>query len=140
MQINGYNIPEDLHYEENHYWIKIDGTFLVMGMNDFAQKLAGEIVFVQLPFKGKKLKKGKKFAQVESGKWLGKVYAPVNGEIAAVNTELESAPGLINDDCYGKGWMFKIKPDAISEVDTLIHGADAIKEWMLAEIKKHQEK
>ena len=140
MQIKGYNIPEDLYYEENHYWVKQDEEQIVMGMSDFAQKLAGEIVFVQLPFEGKKLKKGKKFAQVESGKWLGKVYAPVNGEIVSVNEALENNPGLINEDCYGKGWMFRIKPDSMNDIESLVHGADAVETWMLAEIAKHQEK
>ena len=139
MQVKDYNMPEDLHYEENHYWVKVEGDLLVMGMDDFAQKMAGEIVFVQLPFEGKKLKKGKKFAQVESGKWLGKVYAPVNGEIAGTNEALESAPGLINEDCYDKGWMFKIKPNDMSEFEDLIHGADAIEKWVLANIEKYQE-
>ena len=75
MEIQGYNMPDELYYEENHYWLRLDGDHLVMGMDDFAQQMAGEIVYVQLPFEGKKLKKGKKFAQVESGKWLGKVFA-----------------------------------------------------------------
>ena len=75
MEIQGYNMPDDLYYEENHYWIRVEGDSLVMGMDDFARQMAGEIVYVQLPFEGKKLKKGKKFAQVESGKWLGKVFA-----------------------------------------------------------------
>ena len=66
MEIQGYNLPEDLHYEKNHYWVKVEGDILVMGMDDFAQQMAGDIVFVQIPFSGKKLKFGKKFAQVES--------------------------------------------------------------------------
>ncbi|MGD2013833.1 MAG: glycine cleavage system protein H, partial [Desulfobacterales bacterium] len=78
MEIQDYHMPDELYYEENHYWVRVDGDNLVMGMDDFAQQMAGEIVYVQLPFEGKKLKKGKKFAQVESGKWLGKVFAPVN--------------------------------------------------------------
>jgi hypothetical protein len=57
MEIQGYSMPDDLHYEENHYWVRVDGGFLVMGMDDFAQKMAGEIVYIQLPFEGKKLKK-----------------------------------------------------------------------------------
>ena len=82
-----------------------------MGMDDFAQKLAGEIVYVQLPNEGKKLKKGKKLAKVESGKWLGKVLSPVNGELIAVNEDLELKPELINQDCYGAGWMYRLKAD-----------------------------
>ena len=68
MEIQGYKMPDDLHYEENHYWVKAQGDILVMGMDDFAQQMAGEIVYVQLPFEGKKLTAGKKFAKVESGK------------------------------------------------------------------------
>ena len=59
MKIQGYNMPDDLHYEENHYWVRVEGDFLVMGMDDFAQQMAGEIVYIQLPFEGKKLKRGK---------------------------------------------------------------------------------
>ena len=105
MEIQGYNMPDDLHYEENHFWVKEEGDLLVMGMDDFAQVIAGEVVYIQLPDEGKRVKVGKKFAKIESGKWLGKVYGPVNGELVAVNEELEMNPGLINDDCYGKGWM-----------------------------------
>jgi glycine cleavage system H protein len=110
-----------------------------MGMDDFAQKMAGEIVYVQLPDEGKVLKKGKKFAKVESGKWLGKVYAPVNGEIAGINEGLETDPGLINEDCYGKGWMYKIRPDDKDEINHLIHGPEALENWVLADIEKYSQ-
>ncbi len=137
MEIEGYNMPLDLYYEGNHYWVKVEGNILVMGMDDFAQKLAGDVVFVQLPNEGKKLKKGKKFAQVESGKWLGKVFAPVNGMVLESNEALENNAMLINEDCYGKGWMYKIQPDDISEVDDLIHGEEAVKSWLAADIEKY---
>jgi glycine cleavage system H protein len=137
MEIKGYNIPEDLYYEKNHYWVRRDGDLLVMGMSDFAQQLAGDIVYVQLPFEGKKIKAGKKFAKVESGKWLGKVYAPVNGEIAACNMSLEEDPSLINQDCYGNGWMYHIRPNDMGDIDDLIHGVSDIEAWMISEIEKH---
>ena len=139
MDIQGYNIPEDLLYDENHFWVRVEGDELVMGMNDFAQKMAGEIVFVQLPEDGKKLKKGKKLAKVESGKWLGKIMAPVDGELIAVNEELESNPGLINQDCYGKGWMYRVKAGDLSQLDDLIKGKEAIEKFMLEEIAKHKD-
>jgi glycine cleavage system H protein len=137
MKIQNYDMPDDLHYEENHFWVRDDGEVLVMGMDDFAQTMAGEIVYVQLPDEGKTLKVGKKFAKIESGKWLGKVFAPVNGELVAVNEELETNPGLINDDCYGKGWMYKIKPDDKGEMNNLIHGEEAVEKWLLADIEKY---
>ena len=138
MEIQGYNMPDDLYYEENHYWIRVEDDILVMGMDDFAQQMAGEIVFVQLPFEGKKLKKGKKFAQVESGKWLGKIFAPVNGELIESNEELESSATIINQDCYGEGWMYKIQPADMAELDELIHGPDAVEKWVLADIEKYK--
>lgn len=139
MEIQGYSLPEDLYYEKNHYWVRVEGDILAMGMDDFAQQMAGDIVFVQIPFIGKKLKVGKKFAQVESGKWLGKVYAPVNGELIEGNQALEAEPSLINQDCYGRGWMFKIKPDDMSELKNLIHDPVDIEKWVLEDIEKYKQ-
>jgi glycine cleavage system H protein len=139
MEIQGFNLPDDLYYEENHFWVKEEGDLLVMGMDDFAQQMAGEIVYVQLPYEGKKIKAGKKFAKMESGKWLGKVFGPVNGELAAVNEELEENPGLINEDCYDKGWIFKIKPDDKAELQNLLKEPAAIEKWLLADIEKYAE-
>jgi glycine cleavage system H protein len=139
MEIEGYNLPDELYYEENHFWVRDDGDILVMGMDDFAQQMAGEIVYVQLPDEGKKIKTGKKFAKMESGKWLGKVFGPVNGELAAVNEELEENPGLINEDCYAQGWMYKIKPDDKAELQNLLKEPAAIEKWLLADIEKYAE-
>jgi glycine cleavage system H protein len=139
MEIQGYHMPENLYYEKNHYWVRVDGDALVMGMDDFAQQLAGEIVFVQIPFAGKKLTAGKKFAQVESGKWLGKVYAPVDGELIEGNAALEAEPALINRDCYGKGWMFKIRPIDMGQLNSLIHDPADIEKWLLEDIEKFKQ-
>ena len=107
MEIDGFNMPEDLYYEPNHFWVKMEGDVAIMGMDDFAQKLAGEVVYVGLPPEGKKLKQFKNFAKVESGKWLGKVYAPLSGELVAVNEDLELKAKLINEDCYGQAGCTK---------------------------------
>ena len=139
MDNRGYNLPDDLYYEEHHFWIKPEGDILVMGMDDFAQQTAGDIVYVQLPDQGKKLKAGKKFAKMESGKWVGKVYAPVNGELVDVNEDLEDNPGIINEDCYGKGWIYKIKPDDVGELENLLHTSEALEKWILADIEKYLE-
>ncbi|MDX2447368.1 MAG: glycine cleavage system protein H, partial [Desulfobacterales bacterium] len=116
-----------------------EGEVVVMGMNDFSQKLAGEIVYVQLPDDGKVLKPGKKFAKVESGKWLGKVLAPFAGEVASVNEDLETDPGLINSDCYGKGWMYRLTPKGTPDLSHLIHGPEAMEKWMMSELEKYKE-
>lgn len=139
MQLEGYTLPEDLYYDEHHFWVRVENDEIVIGMNDFAEKLAGQIVFVQLPFVGKSVTAGKKFAKVESGKWLGTVYSPVNGEVIAVNEELESDPSIINNDCYGKGWMYRIKPEDMGALSTLIHGGeDVLGPWLQKEIAKYK--
>jgi glycine cleavage system H protein len=139
MEIQGYNMPDELYYEEHHFWVRVDGDILVMGMDDFAQQLAGQIVYVQLPFEGKTLQAGKKFAKVESGKWLGTVYAPVDGKIDSSNQELATNPNLINEDCYGNGWMFKIRPKDMAQIKKLIYGQEAVKPWLLADIEKYKQ-
>ena len=139
MEINGYNMPDDLYYDEHHFWVRPDGDVFVMGMDDFAQKLAGEIVYVQLPDDGKRLKAGKKFAKVESGKWLGKVFAPFNGELETVNEDLETDPGLINSDCYTKGWMYRLIPKDTPDLSHLYHGPEAVEKWMAEEFEKYKD-
>ena len=138
MDIQGYEMPEDLYYDEHHFWVRVEGDMLTMGMDAFAQKLAGDIAYVQLPFEGKKLTAGKKFAKVESGKWVGKVFAPVDGELVSSNEALESNPGLINRDCYGDGWMYKIRASAIGDVEKLIHGEAAVTQKLLEDIEKYE--
>ena len=139
MDIKGYNIPEGLLYDENHFWVKEEGDTIVIGMDDFAQKMAGEIVYVQLPDIGKTVEKGKKFAKIESGKWLGKAISPVNGEIIAVNEDLEANPGLINEDGYGKGWMYKVKINDKSELGNLLKTEDELTKKIEDDIKKYSD-
>jgi glycine cleavage system H protein len=139
MEIQGYNMPEELYYDKNHFWLKKEDDLLTMGLDDFGQQLAGDIVYLQLPPEGKKLIKGKVFAKLESGKWLGKVYAPVNGELAEINEDLEIEPNLINEDCYGEGWIYKIKPDNIEELGDLVHGSKSIEMWVDEEIEKYKD-
>ncbi len=138
MEIQGYNLPDELYYEQNHFWVRPEGDVLVMGMTDFAQQMAGKIVFVQLPEPGKTLVAGKKFAKIESGKWVGKVFAPVSGVLSASNQALDTNPGLINQDCYSAGWLYKIRPDDPEDVKGLIHGQEAVTAWMLSEIEKNK--
>lgn len=137
MEIEGFNMPDDLYYEKNHFWARVDGDLVVMGMNDYAQNLAGEIVYIGLPPEGKKLTQGKNFTKIESGKWLGKVFAVVSGELVEVNEELEENAALINEDPYGKGWMFKIRPDNMEELKNLMKDPDEITGWLKAEIAEH---
>jgi glycine cleavage system H protein len=137
MEIEGFNFPDGLYYEKNHFWGRLEDDLVVMGMNDYAQLMSGEIVYISLPRVGKKVTQGKSFSKLESGKWLGKVYAVVSGEVAEVNEELEENAKLINDDPFGKGWMFKIEPDNLDELNNLMTDRDEIEEWLKAEIAEH---
>lgn len=139
MEIQDYDIPENLHYDKNHFWLRQESNLLVMGLDDFGQKLAGDIVFIQLPPEGKNLIAGKVFAKMESGKWVGKIYAPIDGELTEINEELELEPGLVNDDCYGEGWIFKFIPKNMDDLAQLIHGKERITEWMLSEIEQYKD-
>jgi glycine cleavage system H protein len=136
MRIKDYQFPDELYYDCNHYWAKVEGGLVVMGTTDLARKLAGEITFVDVPVKGDGLKQGKPFGSIESGKWVGRVYAVVSGTVAEGNQDLEDEPELINTDCYGKGWIVKIKPgDLEAELKNLLKGA-AYKKWVAAEIAR----
>jgi glycine cleavage system H protein len=96
-------------FTEEHEWINVDGEVGTIGITDFAQQQMGDVVFVQLPEVGKTLKKGEEAAVVESVKAASEIYAPVSGEVVAVNGDLEGAPATVNEDATGKGWFFKIK-------------------------------
>ncbi|MDY0274096.1 MAG: glycine cleavage system protein GcvH [Desulfomicrobium sp.] len=101
--------PKELLYAESHEWVKIDGDQATMGITDFAQSELGDLTFVELPQVGDQAVAGEEIGSVESVKAASEIYAPVNGQVVAVNTELEDAPELINKEPYGAGWMVKIK-------------------------------
>jgi len=142
MQIESYNFPDDLYYEKNHFWAKkdTDGN-VVFGATDFFQKLAGGIVFIELPAKGAKVRQSQSFSSLESGKWVGKVFAPVSGEIVDANGELEDSPELINQSCYDEGWIGKIKPSGLdSELANLMKTGTDFEDFINSEMQKHKKK
>ncbi|OGS98312.1 MAG: glycine cleavage system protein H [Gallionellales bacterium RIFCSPLOWO2_12_FULL_59_22] len=115
--------PSNLKYTASHEWVKTeaDGTISI-GITQHAQELLGDMVFVETPAVGRKLKAREECAVVESVKAAADVYAPVAGEVTAVNGELDSAPERINDDPYA-AWMFKLKPDNAADVAALMDAA-----------------
>ena len=139
MEIEGYSFPDDLLYDKNHFWARIEGGSVVMGTTDFAQKLAGEIGYVELPEAGQKVAQGKPFGSIESGKWVGRIYAVLSGEVAEVNEALEDEPELINNSPYGDGWICKISPDNLeAEKANLMPAAD-LKAFIEAEVARVKE-
>jgi glycine cleavage system H protein len=101
--------PTGLHYTKDHEWLKLDGDTATVGITDYAQGALGDLVFVELPKLGQKVEKGKSFAVVESVKAASEVYAPVTGEVMAINDALTGSPETINGDPFGNGWIAKIK-------------------------------
>ena len=114
------SIPNNLKYTKSHEWVRLegDGTATV-GITQHAQELLGDMVFVETPAVGRKLKQSEECAVVESVKAAADVYAPIAGEVTELNPELESAPEKINQDAY-EAWLFKLKPDNASDLDKLL--------------------
>ncbi len=142
MEIAGYEFLDDLYYEKNHFWAKADDDgMVIMGATDFFQKLAGDIVYIELPLAGAKVEQSKPFSSLESGKWVGKLYAPVTGEIVEVNEDLEDEPELINESPYDEGWIAKIKPDNLDEdLANLMKAGPEFEQFIKEESEKHGQK
>jgi glycine cleavage system H protein len=117
------NIPSDLKYTESHEWLRVEGDTGTMGITDFAQGELGDIVFVELPKVGAKVEKGKPLGTVEAVKAVSDLNAPASGEVTAVNGDLEKAPDTVNKDCYGGGWMVKIRLADPSQASSLMDAA-----------------
>ncbi len=119
------NIPSELRYATTHEWVRNegDGTFTV-GITEHAQELLGDMVFVELPDSGSAVNAGDDCCVAESVKAASDVYAPLTGEIIAVNEDLENSPELVNSDPYGDGWLFKIKAEDPDELNDLMEAED----------------
>ena len=126
--------PDDLRYTSSHEWVRqeADGT-VTIGITFHAQEMLGDVVFVESPAVGRKLKQGEECGVIESVKAAADIYAPVAGEVVAANTELADAPEKVNQDPYG-AWMFRIRPDDPAELASLL---DAAAYRKMAEAEKH---
>lgn len=137
--IEGYDMPDDLYYHQDHAWVKLEsnGTARI-GMNDFYQKSAGDTTYIDLPFEGDEVTLGETCGKIQSAKWVGKFVSPLSGEIIEVNEELEDDCTLINKDPYGNGWIMVLKPsdlDLDQELKKLVHARD-VEPWIKKEIKE----
>ena len=137
--IKGYNMPDELYYHKDHSWARVDGSKVTVGMNDFFQQEAGDIVFVDLPEEEDEVSQGETCGKIQSRKWIGKLVAPVSGEIVEINEDLEEDTSLINTDPYGKGWILVIEAsDLDSELGNLMQG-EALVGFIEQEIKVAEE-
>jgi glycine cleavage system H protein len=138
-RIEEYELPEDVYFHKEHMWAKVENDKVKVGLDDFSQKLAGEMSYIELPEEGEEVKQGDAVGTYETGKWLGKLYAPLSGKITGINEEVEDEPTLVNEDPYGKGWIFEIEMNDPAELDNLMKGEKAMV-WLKEEIAKHPKK
>lgn len=117
--------PEDLYYTSSHEWLKMDDKGVAtVGISDFAQSELGDVVYVELPEQGTQVRAKEEVSVVESVKTASDIYAPVSGEIVAINDKLENSPESVNNSPYDDGWLFKIKLSDETELDDLLSAAD----------------
>ncbi len=138
MDVKGYDHREDLLYHPEFCWVKPEDDDIVsVGLNDFYCKLAGEISYVDMPEEGDEITKDERIGTVETGKWVGKLIAPVSGEIVEINEDVEDDPATINEKPYDT-WLFKVKLSDKSQLDELMKGDEAVK-WLEKEIEEHKD-
>ena len=118
-----YDFPKDLGYSSEDEWVRYDGARALVGVTDYAQDQLGDIVYVELPEVGSAVAKGQIFGVIESVKAVSDLYAPIGGQIAEVNTELEERPEVVNEDCYGSGWIVAISGADPDDLDSLLDAA-----------------
>lgn len=117
------NVPADLKYAKSHEWVRVTGDIATVGVSDHAQQELTDVVFVELPAVGRALKAGEACAVVESVKTASDLYAPVSGEVVAVNPDVVADPALVNRDPYGRGWFFRIRLTRPEELTSLLDAA-----------------
>ena len=117
------NVPDELRYSTDHEWVRVDGDRVRVGITDYAQDALGDVVYVSLPEVGTTVEAGGVLGEVESTKSVSEIYAPVGGEVVAVNADLGNSPERVNDDPYGAGWYCELVPTDPAAVDALLDAA-----------------
>ena len=114
------DVPDGLRYTEDHEWIRLEGEEGTVGITAFAADELGDVVYVELPTVGRRLQRREVFGVIESVKTASDLYAPIAGEIVAVNAALATSPELVNADPHGEGWMIRVRADAAGTTDGLL--------------------
>ena len=118
------NVPRELRYTKEHEWIRVEGGEAVVGVTDYAQGELGDVIFVELPAPGSKIAQMKPFGTIDAVKTVSDLFAPVSGEIVAVNGALKDDPALVNRSPYKDGWMVRIRLESPAEVNALLTAED----------------
>ena len=120
MYLRGMNIPDTLKYTKEHEWVRLEGDVAVIGITDFAQGELGDIVFVEVETVDESLAADDVFGTIEAVKTVSDLFMPIAGEVIEFNEAVEDDPSLVNSDPYGEGWLIKVKPDQVSELEGLL--------------------
>ena len=115
------NFPENLFYTKDHEWIRVEGDVAFIGITDFAQHELGDIVYVDIPSKGKTVAQHEVFGTVEAVKTVSDLFMPLSGDVLEVNPKLDASPELVNSDPYGDGWMIKMTVADLASIDQLMN-------------------
>ena len=118
------NHPSNLKYAATHEWVRIEGDLVVTGISDHAQDALGDLVYIDFPALDSEVTAGQAGGVVESVKTASDIHAPISGVVVELNTELEDDPDFVNDDPYSKGWIYKIKPHDMADVEELLSNSD----------------
>ena len=113
-------IPENVLFAESHEYVRVENGIATIGLSDYAQQQLGDITYIELPAEGDTVSKGSSIGVIEAVKAASDLYSPISGEIVEINNELEGSPELVNQDCYGQGWILKIKISEESELSGLM--------------------
>ncbi len=138
MKLAGYEFPDDLYFDSHHGWARLEGNRVTQGLTGLGQALAKEIGYVDLPRSGRRVMQGDPVMSIESGKWVGRIYASVSGKVVEANNALTDAPDLINRAPYTEGWLLKMDVLNLNELQKLWRASDpALAEFVQSEIRKY---
>ncbi|MCD6145346.1 glycine cleavage system protein GcvH [ANME-2 cluster archaeon] len=135
MEIEGYEVPEDLYYTDDHYWARVEDDGKVrVGIDAFGGTAVGTIEFIDLPMEDDEFEAGDAFGSMESAKWVGGLTMPVSGTVIEVNEDIEDDPGLMAEDPYGDGWLILVEPSNLEEDLKKLNHGDKLRSWFEEDI------
>ena len=138
--IENFDFPDGLYFTKEHVWAKVEGKTVTIGLTQFGQDVAGDILFVESPAEGREITKDEAFMSMESGKWVGRVKSPISGKVLESNSELEWESDLVNSNPYGTGWLTKLEAANLSELDDLFRSNSPELSAFISEEKKKYNK
>ena len=138
MEVRGYSMPDELYYTRDHAWVKVEGGLIRIGITDVMQGLAGDISFIRVPRAGKVFEEGKTLASLQSGKWAGKIVAPMAGTVVESNMALAANPVLLNSHPYSEGWIAVMEPVNLSAGLAELLAFPEVEPWVIGELAEHE--